>query len=270
MKTIRLRVVTPFLMLTVILPLAIPAAHAQEDVARPIVFQAAGPTAESIQGTVDAFRAALGEPNNGNAPGPLSNGRREINWDGGGSDATTDPVTPFDVFLNTRGAQFTTPGIGLSQAPPTGGPQGGLVVLLGNPDYANIFSTFSPLRLFTAVGSKVTEGGFFVPGTSGANPAAVRGFGAIFTDVDKPNGDKSAEHSTRIEFFDANGDLLFTALVPSSPGDRGLSFIGIVFNDARIARVKIRSGDGRPGANDDKKDVVVMDDFIYGEPQPLQ
>ena len=30
----------------------------------PAVFQAAGPTASSIQSTVDAFRAALGEPNN--------------------------------------------------------------------------------------------------------------------------------------------------------------------------------------------------------------
>ena len=30
----------------------------------PAVFQAAGPTASSIQCTVDAFRAALGEPNN--------------------------------------------------------------------------------------------------------------------------------------------------------------------------------------------------------------
>ena len=62
-------------------------AHAQGDLAgdfvAPAVFQAAGPTAASIQSTVDAFRAALGDPNNGNNPGPLSSGRREINWDGG-------------------------------------------------------------------------------------------------------------------------------------------------------------------------------------------
>ena len=47
------------------------AVHAQEDVVQPIVFQAAGPTVESIQSTVDAYRAFLGDPNNGNAPGPL-------------------------------------------------------------------------------------------------------------------------------------------------------------------------------------------------------
>src|SRR5687768_18560647 len=66
------------------------------------VFQAAGPTKESIQGTVDEFRAALGEPDNLNAAGPLAGGRREINWDGGGANNTTAPVTPFNVFLNTR------------------------------------------------------------------------------------------------------------------------------------------------------------------------
>src|SRR5262245_52655620 len=51
----------------------------------PTVFQAAGPTIASIQSTVDQYRAALGLVNNGIAPGPLASGRREINWDGGGS-----------------------------------------------------------------------------------------------------------------------------------------------------------------------------------------
>src|SRR5207247_4249649 len=109
-------------------------AHAQDIRSRefvvPVVFQAAGPTADSIQSSVDAFRAALGNPNNGNNAGPLQTGRREINWDGGGTNnTTTPPVTPFDVFLNTRGARFTTRGTGLSQAPPSGGPQGGLAAL---------------------------------------------------------------------------------------------------------------------------------------------
>lgn len=63
---------------------------------------------------------------------------------GGGVDTAKAPVTPFNVFLNTRGGQFTTPEIGLSQAPPSGGPQGGLAVLFNNPTYASTFSTFSP------------------------------------------------------------------------------------------------------------------------------
>jgi hypothetical protein len=275
-----------------------------EDFAPPIVFQAAGPTIQSIQGTVDAFRAALGNPNNANAPGPLAIGRREINWDGGGGvDTTTAPVTPFDVFLNTRGSRFTTPGEGLSQAPPSGGPQGGLAVLFDNPTYGVIFTAFSPLRLFTPVDSRITEGLFFVPGSNGGIPATVSGFGAVFTDVDRQDGDESDKKrdkrpaGTAIEYFavadddddddhdrghgrghgrgrhdddDDDGRLLFRGVVPASPGDGSLSFFGIVFEDARIARVRITTGNANPGRDDDRKhDVVMMDDFLYGEPQPV-
>src|SRR5215467_6602487 len=155
----------------------------------PVVFQAAGPDAASIQSSVDAFRAALGD-SNGNNPGPLQKGRREINWDGGSPNVldTTAPVNPFVVFLNTRGSQFQTPGLGLSQAPPSGGPQGGLAVLFGNPTYGKIFRAFSLSRLFTPVGSNITEASFSIPGTNGLVPARVRGFGAVFTDVDQPDG----------------------------------------------------------------------------------
>jgi hypothetical protein len=259
-----LSAVAAFSVLSVLLSLSVRQARAQ------VVFQAAGPTAASIQGTVDAFRAALGDPNNNNGPGQMT-GRREINWDGGGSTATTAPVTPFNVFLNTRGAQFTTPGTGLSQAPPSGGPQGGLAVLFDNPTYANIFSTFSAPRLFTPVGSRITEGFFFVPGSNGAVRAAVTGFGAVFTDVDDPSGEKGGDKhpSTTIEYFDADGHRIFMAVVPASPGDGSLSFFGIVFDDPRIASLRITSGDSRPGPDDGKKDIVMMDDFIYGEPQPL-
>jgi thiol-disulfide isomerase/thioredoxin len=41
--------------------------------------------------------------------------------------------------------------------------------------------------------------------------------------------------------------------------------------DARIARVRITSGDAAPGPNDDgTHDIVMMDDFLYGEPQSIQ
>ena len=49
--------------------------------------------------------------------------------------APLPPVTPFNVFLNTRGGQFTTLGVGLTQAPPAGGPEGSLEVLFNNPTY---------------------------------------------------------------------------------------------------------------------------------------
>jgi hypothetical protein len=231
------------------------------------VFQAAGPNASSIQGTVDDFRVALGGPNNGNAAGPLNSGRREINWDGGGSSATAVGATPFDVFLNTRGNRSTTPGPGFVQAPPSG-----MATLFGNPSYATIFKPFSPLRLFTPIGSNVTDTSFFIPGTAGATPALTRGFGVVFTDVDLPDGSgpgnkRGNRHaSTLVEYLGADGSTLFSSFVAASPGDGGLSFLGIVFNDARIARVRITAGGVIPGA-DDSEDVVVMDDFIYGEPK---
>ena len=102
-------------------------AHAEHDKSAafvpPIVFQAAGPTAASIQGSVDAYRDALGAINNANATGPLASGRREINWDGGSTTNQTTTVAgnPFAGFQLTRGALFTTPdGTGFVQAPPEG------------------------------------------------------------------------------------------------------------------------------------------------------
>jgi hypothetical protein len=266
------------------LPWVCQAAEGEDDNGKalkpPTVFQAAGLTRESIQGPVDAFRAALGAPDNLNNPGPLEEGRREINWDGGGNNfTTTDPVTPFNVFLNTRGSQFTTPGEGLSQAPPAADPDqfppGGLAGLFANPTYGDIFSTFSPERLFTPVGSNITEALFFIPGTDGAEPATVSGFGAVFTDVDEPDGlgplfllGNPFGASTRLDYFDVHGKLIFSSFVPASPGDGSLSFFGVVFDDARIARVLITTGNVAPGPDDDgQHDVVVMDDFIYGEPQ---
>ena len=79
------------------------------------IFSASGNDAADIQATVDTFRAALGNPNNGNG-GPSATGHREINWDGGGSTDTSPGVTPFNVFRNTRGGQFITPGTGCFRA----------------------------------------------------------------------------------------------------------------------------------------------------------
>jgi len=234
-------------------------------VAVPVTFSVGGDdTAASIQATVDSFRAALGNPNNGNAPGPLAGGRREINWDGGGGvDVTTAAATPFNVFRDTRGAQFTTPGTGLSQAPPSGGPTNGLVGLFANPTYGTTFSTFSPLRLFVPVGSNITDGLFFLPGSNGAVPATVSGFGAVFTDVDLAD-------TTTIAYFDADGDLLYSASVATGTvADGSLSFLGVVFDAGeRIARVRITTGNAPLGPNDGSGvDVVAMDDFIYSEPR---
>src|SRR5215212_4962995 len=243
------------------------------------VFQAAGPNSLSIQSSVDQFRAAAGAPNNGNGPSALA-GRREINWDGGNpaNETTSVAGNPFAGFLVTRGALFTTPdGTGFVQAPAgTDVAPGGLAGLFNNPTYKTSFRAFSASRLFSAIGGKVTDVTFFVPG-GGDVSATVNGFAAVFTDVDQPDGSGPAKKrgnrnaSTLIEYYGVDGQLLFSSFAPASPGDGGFSFYGVVFPDARVARVRITSGNVAPGPNDSEKDdVVMMDDFIYGEPHPVQ
>jgi hypothetical protein len=232
--------------------------------AAPILFSDSGANAAAIQAEVDAFREALGNPNNGNTLASLPSGRREINWDGGGPPVIngTPPATPFTVFQNTRGATFTTPGTGLTQAAATGGL---LSLDLINPTYASAFSTFSANRLFTPVGSNITDATFSVPGTNGGVPATVRGFGAVFTDVDL--GD-----STTLQFFSQFGASLGSFNVPAGTTSEGsLSFLGVLFDAGeRIGRVRITSGNTALGPTDNpgsEIDVVVMDDFLYAEPQ---
>jgi hypothetical protein len=276
-KQVLLTLVIALGLLSALLPLR-QAARAQgntpRDFVAPAVFQAAGTTTSSIQSTVDAFRAALDNTNNNNnnKPGPLASGHREINWDGGNTAnvATVISGNPFDGFLVTRGALFSTDGTGFVQAPPAGLAD---VNVFNNPTYGTIFKAFSLSRLFSAIGSNITEVDFFVPG-GGNMPATVTGFGAVFTDVDQPDGSGPGKRgnrgaSTMMDYFDHDGKLIFSSFVPASPGNGSLSFFGIVFEDARIARVRITAGDTAPGPNDDaKNDIVVMDDFIYGEPQP--
>jgi hypothetical protein len=283
MKNLFLAAGTGMLLLSVSLSFTVRHAQGQVDSAgavtgadfvAPAVFQAAGPSGSSIQGVVADYRNALGGQNNGN-DGPHGDGRREINWDGGNVNnlTTTLSPNPFAGFQNTRGALFTTPdGTGFVQAPPSGLAS---AAVFNNPGYATIFKAFSPSRLFSPIGSNVTDVDFFVPGGGGA--ATTRAFGAVFTDVDQPDGSGPGEKrgnrkaSTLVEFFGVQGELLFSSFVPASPGDGSLSFFGVVFPDARIARVRITSGNAIPGADDiGKQDVVMMDDFIYSEPKGIQ
>lgn len=218
-------------------------------------------TTASIQPTVDAFRAVLGNPNNGNNPGPLASGRREINWDGGGAVVATPVGTPMTTFQNTRGGTFVTPGTGFLQTPVN---DAALTSI--NASYATTFGAFSPVRIFTPLGSNITDATFSIPGTNGATPATVSGFGAIFSDVDMPG-------ATSMQFFDSGNNLLTSIAVPTgSVPDGSLSFAGAIANAGeQIARVRIVTGNSALGPSDSNGnpiDVVVMDDFLYSEPIP--
>ena len=218
--------------------------------------------AAGTQTAVADFRTAVGDPNNGNAPGPLATGRREINWDGGGNPNGSPGVTPFEVFQN-RGVIFTTPGSGFQQAPISTG-TGNLSDVFG-VDYSTTFQTFSPVRLFVPVGSTVTDGVFSAAGTNGGIPGGTSAFGAVFTDVDLAG-------STTIELFGLSGDLLASVAVPAAPGNGELSFLGIILDpsDELAHRVRITTGTNALGVADNPGqgiDVVAMDDFIFTEPQ---
>ena len=156
--------------------------------AGPVVIAGAGAGPAAIQATVDEYRRLLGMPNNEGQPGTQPSGHREINWDGL-PDELAAPNTYVADFFNdakpprARGAQLSTPGTGLmvsadSDNPSGAAPRFGHI----NDSYSNIFTAFSGERMFSPIGSNIVDLEFFVPGTN--TPALVRGFGAVYADVD--------------------------------------------------------------------------------------
>jgi len=229
--------------------------------AAPVVFESSGAAPADIQASVDAFRAFLG-PLNPNAAGSFPSGRREINWDGV-PDAFSAPNNLPANFFNAnspRGAVFFTPGSGFQVSADSSNPTNTPILFANlHPVFAQLFSVFSPQRLFTALDSNIVETFFFVPGS--ATGATVNGFGAVFTDVNDAR-------STKIEFLDAAGRVLFARnVLPGTTPRASLSFLGVGFDAGeRVFAVRITSGNR--SLRVPARDVVVMDDFIYGEPQP--
>ncbi|HET7779945.1 MAG TPA: hypothetical protein VFL07_15460 [Rudaea sp.] len=239
--------------------------------ATPVEFSASGSRPADIQDSIAAFRGLLGTNHlalhgDGNV---FTDGRREINWDGVPDTVAAPNLMPPDFFNKNspRGAVFFTPGTGFEISAKEGNATG-TPVEFGDitGGLRNQFQTFSPQRLFTALDSSVTETLFFVPGTS--TPATVTAFGSVFTNVRK-------EGLTTIDYLDANGGLLHRQIVPASKRS-GLSFAGTMFTGEKVFMVRITSGnvelDREVGLlpnprGDDPVDVVVMDDFIYAEPQ---
>jgi hypothetical protein len=222
-----------------------------------IIYSATGTTTVSIQATVDNFRAALGTLN-ANVAGSFGTGRREINWDGVPDAFAAPNLLPANFFnVNSpRGVVFSTPGTGVQVSATQAS---GIPVEFGNidPSYPNFFAPFSAPRLFTALGSTVVDVNFFVPGSS--TPALVRGFGAVFSDVDVAN-------TTSFEFFDPTNVSLGKLFVAPTPGNETFSFLGADFGANIVSRVRITNGDKVLAAGTTSDDLVVMDDFIYGEP----
>lgn len=230
------------------------------DRAQPSVFTAAC----DITAALTNFRTALG-PLNPNVVGEQNGGRREVNWDAVAPAFTNTVTFPGDFFNQNfspraRGVVFSTDGTGLSVSDND--------FAFINAAYDGQFNSFSPIRTFSAIASAETRVDLFVAGTE--TPARSTGFGVVFSDVD--------EHgSASIKLLGVNGNSLGVYHAPPCPG--GFSFVGVQFPTPLVAAIDIQSGHGPLGADaadvSDRdhgpaRDLVIMDDFVYGEPRAIR
>lgn len=228
------------------------------------VFSAVASDVAGITPTVDAFRLAAGalnafEPVNGDPAG-----RRQIDWDAA-PDGVSDPNEFPPDFFNfnsaprARGIEFEATGAAtgfrLSATEASG-----TDVRFG---FGGDLTAFSEERLFSPIGGTTFDVLFFDPSDQ-TTPATTRGLGVIFTDVEVAG-------STTMTFFDQSGAVLSQQTAETS-GNAGFSFLGVLFDDPDVFRVAIDAGNtplvanGLLGPSSGQEDLVVMDDFIFGEP----
>lgn len=232
--------------------------------------------------------------------GPFPTGHREVVWDGV-PEALRNKVTFNPGFFDrqTGGAAGVQGGVifratggtgeevndalgGVVPDPATVGPPLNVNAALGG-DFSNHSAAFAGNLLsftqsaqFAPIGTVTTDLTFHVAGSQVAG--VVNGLGVVFASVDK------AETSS-VEYFDEHDVSIAKVYAPvrslgpfpeAGPEDAGkfpYSFVGYVDQGARIARVRITSGEAAvdQAVNDlpaGASDVVVFDDVYYGEPKP--
>ncbi|KAK1859285.1 hypothetical protein I4F81_001882 [Pyropia yezoensis] len=215
-----------------------------------------GAHAGDIRHAFEKFGRLLGEQDNESGP-PAHRGRRSINWDGAGVPFKMpgdffNTVVPHGAVFHAKGGEFRV------SNPPREQHIDDDRFSSINKKLSKQIKTFSPKRLFTPLKGNVMEVRFEVPGKRGVK-ATTTGFGAVFVDLDH-------DHVTSLEYFDAHRRRLAKAFVPSKKG--GLSFLGVVFNKPVVSYVRMTLGNRKVTDHDDGHgDVVVADDFVYGEPQ---
>jgi hypothetical protein len=210
----------------------------------------------AVEARIPEFAAAIGGVDNKGEPGPLPTGRRQINWDGVPAQFLNTPDFPADFFK----------GRGLVYGGSTGLRVSDNNFADINPSYATEFIPFSAPKLFAAVGTTTVEVLFRIPGSD--TEAAVRSFGAVMEDVDKAN-------TSRLQAYDRAGKLIADVPAPVRADPDEFSLVGVSFEQPIITRVVLTLGEVPLGAGIDDlgsggaADVVVVDDFLYSEPQPL-
>ena len=227
--------------------------HDNEDA---VVIQANG----NIQDDIDQFRELLGPLNSGAAS---ASGRREINWDGVPDELLGKPL-PDDFFNPTGPGAPIARQRGLMYSPEKG------EFVVSKLNFADInalaaegFRPFSGTNTFANTTNSSWPVTFRVPGET--TEASVKGFGAVFSDVDQSN-------SSFIELFDGT-ESLGRYFIPPHDQSNSFSFLGIYLkSNQKITRIEV----GHPGvlsdgkadiSNGGPKDLIVLDDFFYSEPQ---
>ena len=208
-----------------------------------------------LTGALTEFRGALGEPANGGGAGPQAAGRREIRWDGVPADLTNTDAFPSDGFRNA-GLITTTDGTGTRVS------DNDFADI--NPTYGEEFESFSKVKTFMAAGSAHMTLTFRLAGTD--TEAVVSGIGIVFSDVDR-------DGAASITLYALDDTNLGEYVAPVRTDANGHSFVGVAFDQAIIGRVEVRSGEAALSAetndvsDDGTHDLVVTDDFLFGEPQ---
>ncbi|HRO60539.1 MAG TPA: hypothetical protein PK177_15475 [Burkholderiaceae bacterium] len=237
--------------------------------AAPVVFSGSGAAAQTA---FDEFTAAIGGAAN----------RSRIGWDGvglNGTDAnpatrTIDPGTveiPVDRF-RAAGAIFAEPyavsGDGFAGV---------------NPATAGQFPAFSPANTFVMFDStpgqfeeRTIEQTFVLNGTD--TPAATRGFGAIFVDVEL------AGSSIEYRGVDAAGNPVSLGTFDVETGaSTDPQFLGVVFGGPIVTEVILTVGTNALFSFDGTNfqsfgpedlaagiDLAATDDFLFATPEPIQ
>jgi hypothetical protein len=218
-----------------------------------VVFSATG----DINSKIGEFRNQLGVLNTTTGQ---TTGRREINWDGV-PDNMTGLKLPGNFFNPTAPGSPESRQRGLLYAENADAIVSKNFFAEINAQAATEFSNFSGDKSFAVVNAALWPVEFRVAGQTTA--ATVKGFGIIFSDVDK-------DGSTFIEYF--NGDRsLGRQYVPVHSASSSFSFLGVYFPDEIITRVMVgHEGILQLGEKDisqgGTKDLVILDDFIYSEP----
>jgi hypothetical protein len=220
----------------------------------PVVLTANG----NISSKLNEFRSLLG--NSLNTTTGVTGGRREINWDAV-PDSLLHTKLPKDFFnpvgsgaivARQRGLIYTESGS----------------FMVSNTNFAEInantaseFVSFSGDKVFANTEASLWDIAFEKPGQR--VPATVKGFGAVFADVDVAN-------STFMEFF-SGAESLGKFFVPAQNNLSKFSFLGVHFTNKTITKIQIghaaKINDGQKDLSQGgSNDHIVLDDFLYSEP----